>query len=633
MPRPTPTSSAASVEMHGSTLASLVHDRSALNPDDTALRFRVDGRWREQTWAELADRVDVIAAGLITCGVGLAAGDAVGLLAETSIDWVAADFAAMSIGALTVPIYTSLPAPEVGYMHVDTDIKVLIVDDAVQYAKVQEMSAGFELFGHTYLPQELALRHVVVIDPTGIPRSPDWESLGELERRGRQRLEEWRGTIRRLRAAVDPAATTTFTYTSGTTGPPKAVTQSSDNHLAMIDSVREARLLDGNVKEGGLFLFLPLAHSFGRLVQFVSPAMNVPIVISSVPTLARDIVEARPGFVPAAPRVFEKIKIAVEQQASASPIKNRILNWALRAGRVAAERRIADSGRSARKGIAHRLADRLVLSRIRGKLGLDRAVGLLSGAAPLQPEVQWFFLSLGINLYEAYGLTETCPGLSANRPSAMRIGTVGKPLPGVEIRIGAGAEIIARGPNITRGYHNRPAETREVIDTDGWFHTGDQGSIDEDGYLTITGRTKELIKTSGGKYVAPAKIEGLLRVCPLIQEAVVLGDGYNYCTALIAVDEEYLLQWAGARSLPADINAPEVIDAIQAHIDAVNEGLASFETLKRWTTIAPPTVQSGLLTASLKVKRAAVIDTWAGKITEMYAANEHRRPRTDGTAS
>ena len=600
------------------TLAELLHDRAAANPSDVAVRSKVGGSWTDRTWSELRDRADVIAAGILSA-IDLDDNDVVGILGQTSEDWIACDFAALSIGLQTVPIYASLHSEEVGYAHVDTGVKLVIVDDADQLEKIRTMRKGFTFFDEDYSADRIQLQHIVVINPEGASEGDDWESLADLEARGSEKLEETRAELERRRAAATPQQTATYTYTSGTTGAPKAVIQTHANHLAMVDAVDQAGVLTDNMQEGGLFLFLPLAHSFGRLIQFSAPAHNMPLVISSVPTLADDLKETRPGFFPAAPRVYEKMKSKIETTvAGAPPIRQKLFKFALDTGRKTIPYRTKGKDLPPLLSLQYGLVDKVVLSKLRGLLGLDRADALLSGSAPLDKEVHTFFQALGLELYEAYGLTETCPGLTSNKPGEMKIGTVGKALPGVELRIADDREILAKGPNITQGYLNRPKDTAEAIDDDGWFHTGDEGRLDEEGFLHITGRKKELIKTSGGKYVAPAKIEGSLKLLPIIQEAVVIGDTKNYCTALISVDPEELEGWAKQKNIPAEQDHPEVKKAIDAHVDKVNEDLASFETIKYWSLVDPLTVDNGLLTASLKVKRNVVTEKYSDTIEDMY---------------
>lgn len=601
------------------TLSELLHDRAASSGSDIGIRTKIDGVWTDRTWSYIRDRADRIAAGILSA-VELADNDVIGILGQTSEDWITCDFGALSVGLQTVPIYASLHPEEVGYAHVDTGIKLVIVDDGAQLAKIRAMRDGFTFFDVSYSAEQVPLRHIVVIHPEGVEPADDWESLADLEARGAAKLDELRPELERRRKAATPDQTATYTYTSGTTGAPKAVIQTHANHLAMANAVDGAGILTDNMRAGGLFLFLPLAHSFGRLIEFCGPALNLPLVISSVPTLAADLGETRPGFFPAAPRVFEKMKSKIELKVSgAPPLRQKLFGLALGIGEQTIPYRSTGRPLPFLLELQFKLADKVVLSKLRAALGLDRADAILSGSAPLDKQVHTFFQSMGLELYEAYGLTETCPGLTANRPGRMKIGTVGPALPGVTLKIAEDREILAKGPNITQGYLNRPDSTGDAFDDEGWFHTGDEGRVDEDGFLHITGRKKELIKTSGGKYVAPAKIEGSLKLLPIIQEAVVIGDTRNYCTALISVDPEELTGFAEQRGIPADPNHADVKAAIDAHVAVVNKDLASFESIKYWTRIDPLTVDNGLLTASLKVKRNIVTERYAAEIDAMYA--------------
>jgi long-chain acyl-CoA synthetase len=601
------------------TLADLLHNRAVADPDDVGIRTKVDGTWTDRTWKEVADRADGIAAGILSA-TQLADNDVVGILGQTSEAWITCDFAALSVGLQTVPIYASLHANEIGYAHVDTGVKLVIVDDADQLEKVRTMRKGFNFLDTDYDAQQVKLQHIVVIDPQGASEGDDWESLADLEARGKAELDGMGEELQRRRAAAAPEQTATYTYTSGTTGAPKAVIQTHRNHLAMVESVDEAGVLSDKMKDGGLFLFLPLAHSFGRLIQFSGPAHNLPLVISGVANLAEDARETRPGFFPAAPRVYEKMKSKIETTVSGAPeVRQKLFAYALDVGKKTIPYRAKGKSLPLLLNLQYQAVDRVVLSKLRALLGLDRAEALLSGSAPLDAEVHSFFQGIGLELYEAYGLTETCPGLTSNRPGRTKIGTVGPPLPGVQLKIAEDREILAKGDNITQGYLNRPEATAEAIDDDGWFRTGDEGRIDEEGFLHITGRKKELIKTSGGKYVAPSKIEGSLKLLPIIQEAVLIGDTRNYCTALISVDPDDLSDWAQQKGTAADQDSAEVKAAIDEHVKKVNQDLASFETIKYWTLVDPLTVDNGLLTPSLKVKRNIVTERYADDIEEMYA--------------
>ncbi len=609
------------MSLNVTTLAQLLHKRAEQSPNDIALRVKDGNGWADRTWKQLAERVDIIAAGILSA-IELDDNDVVGLLGQTSENWLACDFASLSVGLQTVPIYASLHAEEVGYAHVDTGIKLVIIDDATQLAKIRAMRDGFTFFNKEYTPDQIPLRHIVVMDPTGIDAADDWESLADLEARGKAKLEELRPEMKRRNDAATPHQTATYTYTSGTTGPQKAVIQTHDNHLAMARAVDAADVMTSGMKEGGLFLFLPLAHSFGRLIQFSAPYKNIPLVISTIPTLADDARSSLPGMFPSAPRVYEKMKSKIEGAVAGAPATKRMLfNWAINTGKATIPYRTTGRDLPFLLGMTYSLADKLVLSKLRARLGLSRAQVLLSGSAPLDSEVHAFFLACGLTLLEAYGLTETCPGLTANRPGQIKIGTVGPPLPGVEIKIADDGEILAKGPNITKGYLNRPEATAAAFNDEGWFCTGDLGDIDADGFVRITGRKKELIKTSGGKYVAPNKIEGQIKLLPIIQEAVVVGDRRNYCVALVAIDPEELAEWAQQIGIPADQDNDRVREAIDTHIAKVNEGLAKFEDIKYWRLLPEAmSVDNGLLTASLKVKRKIVEDRFAELIDSMYAS-------------
>lgn len=607
--------------MRFETIPEMVFARARTSPNQAAFRVKRDGVFVDVTWAEVLPRIDAIAAGLLSAGQ-LDDGACVTILGNTGMDWIITDFAALSVGLKTVPIYASLVAEEVGFMHADTAAQLCIVENAAQLEKVRAARAGFQFFGERYAPERLALRvKIVVVDSTGLAPAHDWESLADLEARGRSRLESLRGEMARRLSLVRSDQLATFTYTSGTTGLPKAVMQTHANMLAMLADVDEVRHFDDAAMKFGLFLFLPLAHSFGRLAELAAPYFGAPLVLSSVPTIAEDLVASRPGFFPAAPRVFEKMRTKVLDALDASPLPRRKLaRWALRVGAAASAFTVRGKPVPLALRLRFAIADGLVLRKIRARLGLDRASVLLSGSAPLRGDVHRFFLSLGLTLIEAYGLTETCPGLTTNRKHDIRIGSVGKPFAHVSLRIADDGEILAKGPNIAAGYLNQPEATRAAFDPDGWFRTGDLGSIDADGFLHITGRKKELLKTSGGKYVVPAKIEALIKASPLVQEALLVGDQRNYCVALIALDPEALANFASRQGVPADSAHPSVRASLQATVDEANTRLAAFEQIKAFrVTRGPFSVAGGELTASLKVKRRAVLEIHGQLIEEMYS--------------
>jgi long-chain acyl-CoA synthetase len=608
--------------MPDSHISQMILDRARSNPSAAAFRIRRGDVYVDIPWADVLPRVERIAAGLLTA-TELPDGARMSIIGNTNMDWIVLDVAALSVGLQTVPVYASLLPEEVGFMHADTEVRLIVVENGEQLAKVRAMRPGFTFFDKVYGPERIIARgKVIVVDPTGLTASDDWESLEAVEARGAARLAEQQPEMRRRAGLIRRDQIATFTYTSGTTGEPKAVIQTHDNMLSMLENIEEVGLFDAKAREGGLFLFLPLAHSFGRLIEFAGPFFHCPIILSTIPTLAADLLAARPGFIPGAPRVYEKMMGKIlTTVAGAPPMRQRIFRWAIGVGKETIPYVTTGRPLPFGLGLRHRLADRIVLSKLRGRLGMDRTAVLLSGSAPLRTDVHEFFMAIGMLLIEAYGLTETCPGLTANRPGAIKIGTVGKAIKGVALRLAEDGEILAKGPNITSGYLNRKDATDEAFDAEGWFHTGDLGTMDDDGFVKITGRKKELLKTSFGKYIAPAKIEARLKAFPIVQEAVVIGDNRNYCTALFSLDPENLTEWARQQGCAAEPQGDAVRSALEAHVASVNGTLATFESIKYFRVLpGPMTVDGGELTASLKVKRKVVSSKYAPAIDEMYAA-------------
>ncbi|MCO4743403.1 MAG: AMP-binding protein [Proteobacteria bacterium] len=605
--------------MSDKTIGQMILRRISESPKTVAVRAKVNGTYADTTYATLGKRMEAIASGLLTALDDVPHHAAVAVLGNTSEDWIACDFAALSVGLRTVPVYATLLPEEAGYMHVDTGCIISIVEDAAQLAKVRELRNGFTFFDKKYDASEVKLQHIIVMNPEGIAPADDWESLADVEKRGTEKLAETADERTKRGEGLTREDTCTYTYTSGTTGPPKAVIQTNENMLSFLENIGTTAIFTDDLHDSGLFLFLPLAHSFGRLIELGGPFFDAPIVISAVPTLVDDLNATNPGFFPAAPRVFEKMKARIEGKvAGAPPIRQRLFHAAVAAGKATIPYRSTGRPVPFLTNLKFRIADRIVLSKLRGALGFERAKVLLSGSAPLNVEVQEFFMAMGLDLLEAYGLTETCPGLTANLPGRIRVGTVGPALPGVTIRIAADGEIEAKGPNITPGYLNRDEATAAAFNDEGWFLTGDLGSVDQDGFVKITGRKKELMKTSGGKYIAPAKLEGRLKNLTIVQEAVTVADLRNFVTVIIAIDTEELETWAEQKGVPADPNGEAVANAVQAHIDAVNETLAKYETIKYFTIVEPMTTDNGLLTASFKVKRKVVYDRYADEIEAMY---------------
>jgi len=598
-------------------------DRARAGGSGTAYLVRRGKTFSGVSWNDAAERARAIASGVLT-DMPLPVGTCVTIMANTSLDWILCDFALLSLGLLTVPIYVSLLTPEVGYIHADTKAELLVVENREMFEKVRAAREGFSFYDKDYAAATIKLRRCIVIDPTGLAPADDWESLAQVEQRGRAALADTKAERERRMAAIQRSDVATYTYTSGTTGEPKGVIQTHHNMLSILENVEDAQIFTDRAKLGGAFLFLPLAHSFGRLVEFGGAFYTTKVILSTVPTVAEDLALTRPGFLPAAPRVFERVygKI-MTGVASGPPIRQKLFHWAIGVGKQTIPYRQRAQALPTLLGLQFKVADKLVLSKIRAKLGMDRMHALLSGSAALPREVAEFFASVGLVILEAYGLTETCPGLTTNRFDNWRIGTVGPAIKGVQLRLAADGEILAKGPNVVSGYLNRPEATAEAWDGDGWFHTGDIGELDADGHLRITDRKKDLIKTSGGKYVAPQKIEALLKTKPILSEAVVIGDNRKYCVALVTVDKEKLAAWAQRTGNPPDMQGPAVQKEIQSYLDEANKGLASFESIKYFRVIDQEfSVDNGLLTASFKVKRKAVGERYKDLIDSMYVGKE-----------
>jgi long-chain acyl-CoA synthetase len=557
------------------------------------------------------DRVRDLALGLASLGVG--AGDRVAIMSESRPEWLSADFAILTLGAVTVPVYATLTPGQARYIIQDAGARVAFVSTAEQLDKLQRVR------------HELPSLEAIVTFAPGANSSTSVLSLDAVVARGHARLMgEWgvgrqfRDTAREIR----PGQLATIIYTSGTTGEPKGVMLSHHN---LVSNLFAGHTIVPVTQDDVSLSFLPLSHSFERLVSYVYLAHGVTIVFAeSMETIGRDLTIVRPTVMTGVPRVYEKFEARILERGHALPQPRRTLfHWGVKVAHARARAEGSGGKAGGILALESALAERLVFSKIRESVG-GRLWGLVSGSAPLPTHVAEFFYGIGLTITEGYGLTETSPIVTANPIDAPRLGTVGTPIPGVEVRIADDGEVLVRGPNVMLGYYNRPADTAAVL-KDGWFHTGDIGSIDAEGYLRITDRKKDLLVTSGGKKVAPQPIEAVLKRSPLVAEAVLLGDRRRFIAALIVPDFNALerrLKDLGRppADRPALIRRDDVVALYQEIVDALNRELSQFERIKKFRVLPREfTIDSGELTPTMKVKRKAVEKNWAAEIEELYA--------------
>jgi long-chain acyl-CoA synthetase len=605
------------------TLADLPARIAARGPRPALVRRCTEDGFRDWSTTDLLEAIRQGAAGLLA--TGLAAGDRLAIVCESRPEWIQIDLAAQTIGVVTVPIYPTLPAAQVRHILADSGARVAIVSDPIQAAKVQDV--------RHLVP---ALELVVIIDPGTPGNAVDPQAgllglgtsviaYGALLARGRDRLATDPSVERAIearRAAVGDESLATIIYTSGTTGEPKGVMLTHRNMVSNAEAVVPIFQL---TPDDVALTFLPLSHSFERTVVNAYLMSGLTIVFAeSLDTIARDLRATSPTLMTVVPRVCEKLQSRVLATIDEASAPRR---WLFRTALARAVERVrrASAGADALEPIGwrDRLGDRLVFAKVRARLG-GRLRLIVTGSAPLQRETGEFFLAAGLPLYEGYGLTETAPALAANRPGRSRLGTVGPAIPGVELRIADDGEILARGPNVMRGYWNRPADTEAVI-RDGWFHTGDIGELSADGFLRITDRKKDLLVTSGGKKVAPQPIEARLKQHPLVAEAVVVGDRRRFPAALIVPAFDVLGERLASLGLPAGdraalVGRPDVLGLYREIVEALNRDLAQFEQVKQIALLpAEFTIAGGELTPTLKVRRRVIETRWQDTIERLYA--------------
>src|SRR5438128_157375 len=595
------------------TIADLIPHAAAANPDHTAVRYKRDGAWHDVSYSLLAEVVQEIGLGLID--VGIQPGERVCILANTRPEWSYADMGATSAGAVVVPIYQTNSPEECLWVISDSDACAIICEDTEQLAKIAAISDR--------VPN---LRTAIVIDPPA--QGSDGDAAGvarlqaipldEVRARGRGRSAD---ELEARRAAVRPEDPFTFIYTSGTTGPPKGCVLSHGNYRAIVDMISEVGEIQGDEVT---YLYLPLAHSYALLIQLAAFDLGSTLAYFGGDTkqIVPELLEVKPTYLPSVPRVFEKIYTlahgAIEAQ---SPQEQQRAQDAIELG--VKVRDMMARGEAVPEELQKQFdeADEALYKNVRAIFG-GRVRHATSGAAPIAREILEFFYACGIPVLEGYGMTETATAATISTAENHRFGTVGRALPGEELKIAPDGEILIKGPNIFLGYHKRADASFGAIE-DGWLHTGDLGSIDEDGYLSITGRKKDIIITAGGKNLTPANIENDLKQCRWISQAVMHGDQRPYPVVLITLDEEEIAGYAGEHNLPADIPSlsrePAIRELIQGEVDRANAKYAQVEQVKKFAILDHDLSQAtGELTPTLKVKRNVVNEKYANIFDALY---------------
>ena len=560
------------------TIAELWRRGSARDDSMPGYLVKDGDAWREVSWREAAERVDALANGLLALGVRKS--DTLAILGSTKLEWALFDYAAACVGAITAAIYANSSPKDCHYILEHSESIGVLVEDDEQLAKLEGGPP---------------LRHVLT-----------FAGLDELAEQGRAYAAEHPHALAEATAAIQEDDVFTYIYTSGTTGSPKACMISHLNYYAMVAVADD---LHGFTVEGdSMLLFLPLAHNFGRLMHLSGPYIGFTIAFCPDPLEVADaLIAVKPTVFPSVPRLYEKIHtMVVAQFDAATGTKRRLIDWAVGVGRRVSALKVAHRPLPASLAVQHRLASKLVYSKVQARLGGRLRVGI-SGGAPLAKEVAEFFHALDILILEGYGLTECTSAATVNRVDNYRFGTVGPALPGTELRLGEDGELLIRSETVFQGYFKDPEATRDVLDEDGWLRSGDVAAIDADGFVTITDRKKDILITAGGKNVAPANLENLLKNSPYVSHVVVIGDRRPYVSALITLEDD-------ARGLP------DIEQRIQALVDDVNAELSRYEQIKRFRILSRDfSADEGEITPTLKLKRKVVQENFAAEIDELYA--------------
>src|SRR5262245_20062968 len=582
-------------------------DKSAHQPAQMSKRH---GAWTTLTWREVGEAVRELALGLLA--LGRQPGDTIALLSASRAEWVQADFAIFSAGCITVPVYPTYPPDLIAYVINDSGVRTIIVEDPAQLAKVLEARE-----------KTPGLQQIIVMTGYEATQPPKMVMTWEMLRRlGRDNASQHASALAERLAATRPDDLASIVYTSGTTGPPKGVMQTHGNHLAAQRNSESA----APCEEGWVhLLFLPLAHSFARLESFLGVYRGLCTAFAeNLDKVGDNLKEVRPHFICSVPRVFEKVYAKILSGVEAgSPAKKKIFHWAIGVGREVSRHQQRGQSLPAGLRLKRAIAHKLVFSKLHAALG-GRLQWAISGGAPLSREIAEFFHSAGILILEGYGLTETCPAATFNRPTRFKFGSVGQALDNVEIKIASDGEILIRGANVARGYLKQPEATAEVFETSGWFHSGDIGRLDEEGFLFITDRKKDLIVTAGGMNIAPQNIENMLKADPFISQAMVYGDRKPYPVVLITLNPDELGKFAREHGIVATdpavvVKDPKVLERVGRTVEEKNSQLQSYAKIKKFTVLPVDFSQEGgELTPTLKVKRKIVSNKYLTTIEELY---------------
>lgn len=597
----------AVLEQRPATVAHLFRDRVAKSPNAEAFRFAEDGSWSSVTWTQVRERAYRLAAGLVALGVRPE--DRVAIASSTRYEWALTDLAVMCAGGATTTIYPTTIAPDVAYILSNSGSVVVFAEDDDQIAKLWERRID--------LPE---ISRVVTFDGTS---DGEWViSLDELEQMGAELLTTNSSVVDDRIDALGKDQLATIIYTSGTTGRPKGVRLTHDAWTYEAAAVDSIGILDSNDLQ---YLWLPLAHVFGKVLLTLPLQVGFPTAIDGrVDKIVDNLAVVQPTFMGAAPRIFEKAygRITMMMKAEGG-LKEKLFLWSVSVGREVAQMRARGEEPSGMLAKKLALADKLVLHKVRQRFG-GRIRFFISGSAALNKDIANWFDSIGLTILEGYGLTETSAASFVNRPAGNAIGTVGWALPGTEVKIAEDGEVLLRGPGIMQGYHDKPEETAQTKDADGWLHTGDIGTLDDHGYLKITDRKKDFFKTSGGKYVAPSLIESTFKgLCPYVSQFMVYGADHNFVTALVTLDPDAIKEWAELHGVSGDyraiVTSKEAHDMVQVYVDNLNVNLNRWEQIKKFTILDHDlTIEDGDLTPSLKLRRKAVSEKYQNTLDSLY---------------